>query len=948
MSDSIFDALTNPGTDALLGMAQGFGQAAMPSRMPIPIGAVIGQGGAGALQGLGVGQQLQKQGMANQQQRMLLDWYKNMYGPNGNAGSMGAPQVGANGQYLTPPAQLKGLADLAMASGNDRTAATLYGLPNTMAGGAGYAMSPTGTAFPVPGGAADPGTAAQLAYAKERASGLGGAPFKPPTTITEPDGAGGFRQRTLPIPDANAAASRPSAANAPAGSDPYTAAPPALQSIPDPKIRNMAVNALLSQHVPIAAWAPFIAGIHHESGWNPGVPDNKNADGTYDVGLGQINSGAFGQQGITEAQARDPQQNLNIAARYFAQKWGESGGSIAGTYAGYNTGSVTGTPSPGYLEDTTARLAAWGYPGVRVARRAPPSEGGGGDDGTESPPPPSDQFQSVLPGEPSVAPRDQPPPAPRDTRTDDKTSAAAPVSPGALPGPSMPPGPQSPAALPAPSQPAFSGRGITVPGAMPVRLGPAPQGPQTPVPLPAPPQPPAYGAPGRPALPGPAQPPPYGAAAPAVGIPGPPVLTPQQEADLKVNTARRMPADLRQGGERVEFDANGNPIGAIKNPDHVTITNSDGTKTIGYISPPNPGAPEGTQGTFVPISRIGTDGRPMPLINSSSNVGDNVSPDTQAARTHLVEEFHGKDADSYVAAQNTQGWLNQIDHAADVMNHAGGAYQTGPYAATRLAIMNNINDAARTVGLKTPFDEKALASAQEMQKATTTAGFELSSHYEGHARQAAATIMNATSAVPGMSNSPQGLTLVSSGIHEGAQSAQDAHEYKMARYNGTDPYGINPAANGKTAGAGLETAETDFYKQFPASMYSTRAISTVQPVQMTAKSLDDFNTQASKYLPGTIVTVNGQQKVIPARPNAPPIPAYIQQRFMRGAPVQGELPTQTTTAPSAPSAPSHPPSDDSSVPVLQNLQELQSLPPGAKYRWGGADSPVLMKGGWSP
>ncbi len=42
---------TNPNTLALLGMIQGFGNAALPSRMPVPFGYVLGSGAGGAMQG---------------------------------------------------------------------------------------------------------------------------------------------------------------------------------------------------------------------------------------------------------------------------------------------------------------------------------------------------------------------------------------------------------------------------------------------------------------------------------------------------------------------------------------------------------------------------------------------------------------------------------------------------------------------------------------------------------------------------------------------------------------------------------------------------------------------------------------------------------------------------------------------------------------------------------
>lgn len=327
-------------------------------------------------------------------------------------------------------------------------------------------------------------------------------------------------------------------------------------------------------------------------------------------------------------------------------------------------------------------------------------------------------------------------------------------------------------------------------------------------------------------------------------------LSPAAESALKVQTAKNMPYDLRPGGMHVEPDTQTD----IKNPELREITNADGTKSFVHINPSSPFQPD-------------QPGTAAPVLTAGKPVGVAVPPDQQAARTELVKEHFGKDADSYVAAQNTQAWLNQIDHAADVQNTAGSVYQTGPFAPQRLALLGGINDVGRSLNLGQPFDQNAIASAEELRKATTTAGFELSSHYEGHARQAAATIMNATSAVPGMSNSPQGVKLVSAGIREGAQSAMDLHEYKQARYD-------------QRQGAGLENAETDFYRANPASMYANRAISSVQPFKITATEQAPAMAEMSKYLPGTMVTLaNGKVTMVPERPGAPPIPAYLKQRL---------------------------------------------------------------------
>lgn len=60
MSDTLANALQDPGIDALIGAAQSLGQAAMPTRMPTPIGSVLSAGLGGTLGGLKTSNELQQ------------------------------------------------------------------------------------------------------------------------------------------------------------------------------------------------------------------------------------------------------------------------------------------------------------------------------------------------------------------------------------------------------------------------------------------------------------------------------------------------------------------------------------------------------------------------------------------------------------------------------------------------------------------------------------------------------------------------------------------------------------------------------------------------------------------------------------------------------------------------------------------------------------------------
>jgi hypothetical protein len=124
--------------------------------------------------------------------------------------------------------------------------------------------------------------------------------------------------------------------------------------------------------------------------------------------------------------------------------------------------------------------------------------------------------------------------------------------------------------------------------------------------------------------------------------------------------------------------------------------------------------------------------------------------------------------------------------------------------------------------------------------------------------------MNATSAVPGVSNSPQGGKLVLAGIREGAQANIDLHNYKQDVFNKT---------------ADLTSADTEFFRANPAQAYARRAISTVMPYKITGP--DEFK----RYLPGTyVVTPSGKLTQVPMRDGAPPIPEYMQPAPQPAAP----------------------------------------------------------------
>lgn len=312
--------------------------------------------------------------------------------------------------------------------------------------------------------------------------------------------------------------------------------------------------------------------------------------------------------------------------------------------------------------------------------------------------------------------------------------------------------------------------------------------------------------------------------------------------------------DIRPGGMARVMGPNG--MEWVKNPQLEKQQMPDGSTQYVHISPALPGAPDGTGPTVSPV----VNDRGLPVV-------EKLPPNLQDARNKAYTDFAGKDSDSFLAAQNTQQWLEQMNHAADTMNAKGGFMGTGPTAPARLEFANTVNDILRTAGLPNAFDPSTVASWEELKKATQTAGFELASHYEGHARQAASTIVNATSAVPSQANSPVGFKVVSAGIQEAAQQAIDLHnELTNVYHNNGD----------------LTEGETGFYSRNPAQMYARRAISTVTPYAVTT------DKQLGRYLPGTFVKYNNNIVQVPERDGAPPIPEYLKSTPPpQGAPTNG-------------------------------------------------------------
>ena len=117
-----------------------------------------------------------------------------------------------------------------------------------------------------------------------------------------------------------------------------------------------AAMALALQCVPPSV-APIMVGIaEHESGLDP-VAIHRNANGTVDVGLAQVNSANFAWLGLTLQTALDPCRNLAAGARVLLAK--------------YN-GNPPDTAKAAYAAAVTARIRDLGT--VPLAPPSSPSD----------------------------------------------------------------------------------------------------------------------------------------------------------------------------------------------------------------------------------------------------------------------------------------------------------------------------------------------------------------------------------------------------------------------------------------------------------------------------------------------------------------------------------------------------------------------------------------------
>lgn len=365
----------DPTTMGLLGMSQGFAQAAMPSRMPVPFGAALGMGAAGMSQGAMAANQFAlqqaqaKQAQLQTQQMEAIQPYlieQNKAMAQGLTGGMTGDPNDPNAPLINP----RMAAMLAIRAGldpkNARGAQPWLDIIKSMAPqGGGYYIGQDGQVHTT--GNADTAAAGRSGATAGAAAGAE-APYKKPFEVVEPDPSNPDHYITRTISPAQAPTYFGTSGQG-GGSrfNPSNLGPAALSSIPDPGMRTAAINSAMRAGMPMSAIPYWISAIHNESGWNPNTPDGKSGE----IGMGQVMPDTGQEMGYSVQQLRNPQTNLDASARYFTKQWQAANGDPIGALRGYNGGNHENRNAQGYADQALGRVYGWGGGRPVAAPQAP-------------------------------------------------------------------------------------------------------------------------------------------------------------------------------------------------------------------------------------------------------------------------------------------------------------------------------------------------------------------------------------------------------------------------------------------------------------------------------------------------------------------------------------------------------------------------------------------------
>lgn len=188
---------------------------------------------------------------------------------------------------------------------------------------------------------------------------------------------------------------------------------------------------------------------------------------------------------------------------------------------------------------------------------------------------------------------------------------------------------------------------------------------------------------------------------------------------------------------------------------------------------------------------------------------------------NMMDEFSTSGVREFNAAQQSLGFLRQMDQDLDTLAKGGGMLTPGGAADLRLTLARGLNTIAQGAGGKPLIDPEKVAAGENANKITNTLGFNLVNQFLGGQREAYNTIEKSIQSVPGIGNSYLGGKLLTESLRQTAQRAIDQREFQQAWAD--------------RRGGDLSGSIEAFNKQFPPQMYAERAL---KSFGMTEKGFD--------------------------------------------------------------------------------------------------------------
>lgn len=182
------------------------------------------------------------------------------------------------------------------------------------------------------------------------------------------------------------------------------------------------------------------------------------------------------------------------------------------------------------------------------------------------------------------------------------------------------------------------------------------------------------------------------------------------------------------------------------------------------------------------------DGKPLidPAVIAKGGVGlgtaiggiNVLSPAQLDQNKELIQNYAGPGTQTYNNAQTTLASLRYMDSAFDNLAKGGGFLVPGTAAQFRGDVAKTVNTMAQMFDGKPPFDVTKVMSIEDFNKETRRMGAQVMAQLVGQQHQAAQTIQNMTSSVPGIENTYMGGKLVLNGLQAMSQRLIDERNFQ--------------------------------------------------------------------------------------------------------------------------------------------------------------------------